>query len=67
MSSLTLTSSIPEIGPFVFRNNQNWKLEVESLVRYARDYYQAKRFVILYNQNREGLEKARLYQKYVSD
>ena len=67
MISLTLTSSIPEIGPFVFRNNQNWKLEVESLVRYARDYYQAKRFVILYNQNREGREKARLFQKSVLD
>ena len=66
MVSLSLTSSIPETGPYVFRNNQNWELEVESLVRYARDYFQAKRFVILYIQNREGREKARLFQNSVN-
>ena len=65
MISLSLTSSIPETGPFVFRNNQNWELEVDSLVRYAKEYYQARRFVILYIQNREGHEKARLFQKSV--
>ncbi len=65
MISLSLTASIPEIGNYIFRNNQNWKLEVEFLVRYAMEYFQARRFVILHAMTREGSEKTRLFQQAV--
>ena len=67
MISLSLTSSIPKNKEFVFRNNQNWKLEVQSLVRYAHDYFQAKRFAILFSRTREGRQKAHLFQQVVGE
>ena len=67
MISLSITSSIHENKEFVFRNNQNWKLEVQSLVRYAHDYFQAKRFAILFSRTREGRQKAHLFQQVVGE
>ena len=65
MISLSLTSSVPVGKEYVFRNNQNWKLEIESLIKYAKDYYQAKRFVILYSHKRESILKAEIFKETV--
>ena len=59
--SLSLTRSIPDLGEFVFRNNLSWQQETETLLRHAVDYHQAKRFLILYADNRQGREKMRLF------
>lgn len=52
--SLSLTAEIPEIGSYVFRNNQSWQQEMRALARYAIDYKNAKRFLILHPESREG-------------
>ena len=59
--SLSLTRSVPEIGEFVFRNNLSWQQEIQTLLRHAVDYQQARRFMILYADNRQGREKMRLF------
>ncbi|MGK5090594.1 ABC transporter substrate-binding protein [Deltaproteobacteria bacterium TL4] len=58
--SLSITPSIPDLGNFIFRNNQNWKQEIQTLIQYAVDYRQAERFVILFPKTREGIEKKQL-------
>ncbi len=52
--SLSLTSSIPDIGSYIFRNNQSWEQEMKALVRYAFDYKNARRFLILYPSTNKG-------------
>lgn len=59
--SLSLTAGIPELGDYIFRNNQNWKQEVHELLEYAVSELQACRFLILYAKNREGRQKMRLF------
>ena len=59
--SLSLTASIPELGDYIFRNNQSWKQEVRELLDYAVSELQACRFLILYAKNREGRQKMRLF------
>jgi branched-chain amino acid transport system substrate-binding protein len=59
--SLTLTRSVPDIGEFVFRNNLSWEQEIQTLLQHAVDYHQARRFLILYADNRQGREKMRLF------
>ena len=59
--SLSLTDSIPELGEFIFRNNQSWKQEVHELLEYATSELQACRFLILYAKTREGRQKMRLF------
>ncbi len=59
--SLTLTRSVPDIGEFVFRNNLSWEQEIQTLLQHAVDYHQARRFMILYADNRQGREKMRLF------
>ena len=59
--SLSLTRSIPDIGEFVFRNNLSWEQEIQTLLHHAVDYHQARRFMILYADNRQGREKMRLF------
>ena len=61
--SLTLTRSVPDIGEFVFRNNLSWEQEIQTLLQHAVDYHQARRFMILYADNRQGREKMRLFWK----
>ena len=65
MISLSLTSSIAEIGDYVFRNNLSWEQEVETLLRYAIDYQAASRIAILYPENREGREKMKLFWHFI--
>ncbi|MBF0279292.1 MAG: penicillin-binding protein activator [SAR324 cluster bacterium] len=55
--SLSLTSSIPDIGSYIFRNNQSWEQEMRALVRYAFDYKNARRFLILYPRTNQGNSK----------
>lgn len=55
--SLSLTASIPDIGSYIFRNNQSWEQEMKALARYAFDYKNARRFLILYPNAREGKNK----------
>ena len=59
--SLSLTESIPELGEFIFRNNQSWKQEIQELLEYATSELQACRFLILYAKTREGRQKMRLF------
>jgi branched-chain amino acid transport system substrate-binding protein len=59
--SLSLTRSVPDIGEFVFRNNLSWEQEIQTLLQHAVDYHQARRFLILYADNRQGREKMRLF------
>ncbi len=59
--SLSLTSSIAELGDFVFRNNLSWEQEIRDLLRYAWDYQQVRRVAMFYTDEREGREKARLF------
>ncbi|MBC8259030.1 MAG: penicillin-binding protein activator [SAR324 cluster bacterium] len=59
--SLSLTDSIPEIGEYIFRNNQSWKQEIQELLDYATSELQACRFLILYAKTREGRQKMRLF------
>ena len=59
--SLSLTDSIPELGEFIFRNNQSWKQEVYELLEYATSELQACRFLILYAKTREGRQKMKLF------
>ena len=59
--SLSLTESIPELGEFIFRNNQSWKQEIQELLEYATSELQACRFLILYSKTREGRQKMRLF------
>jgi branched-chain amino acid transport system substrate-binding protein len=59
--SLSLTRSVPDIGEFVFRNNLSWEQEIQTLLQHAVDYHQARRFMILYADNRQGREKMRLF------
>jgi len=59
--SLSLTSSIPDLGDYVFRNNKSWKDEIRELIRIAVDYNDAHRFAILYANNREGRKKMRFF------
>jgi ABC-type branched-subunit amino acid transport system substrate-binding protein len=59
--SLSLTESIPELGEFIFRNNQSWKQEIQELLKYATSELQACRFLILYAKTREGRQKMRLF------
>jgi len=59
--SLSLTDSIPELGEFIFRNNQSWKQEVYELLEYAMSELQACRFLILYSKTREGRQKMKLF------
>ena len=55
--SLSLTTGIPDIGSFVFRNNQSWQQEMKALARFAYDYKNVRRFLILYPKTREGKNK----------
>ena len=55
--SLSLTNTIPDIGSYVFRNNQSWEQEMQALARYAFYYKNAKRFLILHPNTREGKNK----------
>ncbi len=55
--SLSLTENIPELGEFIFRNNQSWKQEIQELLEYATSELQACRFLILYAKTREGRQK----------
>jgi len=59
--SLSLTENIPELGEFIFRNNQSWKQEIQELLEYATSELQACRFLILYAKTREGRQKMRLF------
>jgi len=59
--SLSLTASIPELGDYIFRNNQSWKHEVQELLDYAVSELHACRFLILYAKSREGRQKMRLF------
>jgi branched-chain amino acid transport system substrate-binding protein len=59
--SLSLTAGIPELGDYIFRNNQSWKQEVQELLDYAVSELQACRFLILYAKTREGRQKMRLF------
>ena len=59
--SLSLTAGIPELGDYIFRNNQSWKQEVQELLDYAVSELQACRFLILYAKTREGRTKMRLF------
>ena len=59
--SLSLTESIPELGEFIFRNNQSWKQEIHELLEYAMSELQACRFLILYVKTREGRQKMKLF------
>ena len=63
--SLSLTASIPHSGSFVFRNNENWEQEMKVLARYAYDYKNARRFLILYPESREGKYKMNLFWQEV--
>lgn len=63
--SLSLTANIPHTGAFVFRNNQNWEQEMKALVRYAYDYKNARRFLILYPETREGKYKMNFFWQEV--
>ena len=57
MISLSVTTGIADLGDYVFRNNISWEQEVEALLDYATEYLQARRFVVLYPDSREGREK----------
>jgi branched-chain amino acid transport system substrate-binding protein len=59
--SLSLTAGVPELGDYIFRNNQSWKQEVQELLDYAVSELQACRFLILYAKTREGRQKMRLF------
>lgn len=59
--SLSLTSSIAELGEFTFRNNLSWKQELHDLLLFARDYHQVQRVAVLYSGKREGQEKIELF------
>lgn len=59
--SLSLTAGIPELGDYIFRNNQSWNQEVLELLEYAVSELQACRFLILYAKTREGRQKMRLF------
>ncbi len=59
--SLSLTSSIAELGDYVFRNNLSWQQEIRDLLRYAWDYQQVRKVAVLYTNEREGREKAKLF------
>jgi len=59
--SLSLTAGIPELGDYIFRNNQSWKQEVQEVLDYAVSELQACRFLILYAKTREGRQKMRLF------
>lgn len=61
MISLSVTTSIADLGDYVFRNNISWEQEVEALLDYATEYLQARRFVVLYPDSREGREKLRVF------
>ncbi len=55
--SLSITSTIPDIGSYVFRNNQSWEQEMRALARYAFDYQGARQFAVIYPQTREAKNK----------
>ena len=63
MISLSVTTSIADLGDYVFRNNISWEQEVEALLDYATEYLQARRFVVLYPDSREGREKLQAFWK----
>ena len=45
MISLSVTTSIADLGDYVFRNNISWEQEVEALLDYATEYLQARRLL----------------------
>ncbi|MBF0286302.1 MAG: ABC transporter substrate-binding protein [SAR324 cluster bacterium] len=55
--SMSLTPTIPDMGSYIFRNNQSWEKEMKALARYAYDYKNARRFILLYPDTREGKHK----------
>ena len=59
--SLSLTDSIPQLGSYIFRNNQSWKKEIIELLDYAVSELRACRFIILYAKTREGRQKMRYF------
>lgn len=61
MISLSLTTSIADLGDYVFRNNLSWEQEVAALLDYSTQYLQARRFVVLYPDSREGREKLKVF------
>ena len=61
MISLSVTTSIADLGDYVFRNNISWEQEVKALLDYTTEYLQARRFVVLYPDSREGREKLRVF------
>ena len=63
MISLSVTTSIADLGDYVFRSNISWEQEVEALLDYATEYLQARRFVVLYPDSREGREKLQAFWK----
>lgn len=61
MISFSLTTSVPDLGSFVFRNNLSWEQEIVAVLDYATQYLAARRFVVLYPDSREGREKVRVF------
>jgi ABC-type branched-subunit amino acid transport system substrate-binding protein len=63
--SLSLSLDLPQGGQYVFRNSKSQEEEVHDLVLYAMDYFQARRFAVLYPANAYGDRLLQLFWEEV--
>jgi len=63
--SLSLSLDLPAGGQYEFRHSKSQEEEVRDLVWYAMDYFQARRFAILYPSNGYGERMLQLFDEEV--